>query len=323
MEIKYYEPGDEREIISLFSKAFHKSLSFDYWQWRFANNPFLKKPLISLMWEKGILAGHYAVSGIELNIADQTQSFSLSGTTMTCPGFEGKGIFPALAADVYARAVQTHGVSGVMGFPNNKSHYALVKKIQWNDINIIPGFSIDSARIDDVQIINIHKISRFDNHHAEFIKKTIYGLGFSVFVNRSASYLNWRYIDCPVNEYTCLQLMAGDKLAGILITKTFDSFVEAGTKDVDILELVSAPDINILQSMLKGLKKFYNERNVAFRRINIWMPIHDPRHLLCEKLGFMIGAPLTFFCAKAFVTDIDAIYNYRNWYLSLGDSDVF
>lgn len=323
MEIKYYESGDEREILSLFSKAFKKSLPLSFWRWRFANSPFLKKPLISLMWEQETLAGHYAISGTELRVNGQTHSFSLSGTTMTCPGYEGKGIFPALASDVYNRAAQLYGVSGVMGFPNNKSHYSLVKKIGWKDINVIPGFSVDSSRLVSTQSFDVRKISRFEGHHSEFITKTIDGLGFSVFVNRSETYLNWRYIDCPTNEYDCFELLSGDKLAGIVISKTFDSFVHTGTKEVDILEFVSSPDLDIVQSMLVAIKDFYNNRNVDFQRINMWMSLVDPRHLLLEKLGFVIGVPLTYFCVKGFVSGIDAIYDYRNWYVSLGDSDIF
>ena len=323
MEMKSYRPGDETEILELFLKAFRKPLSHGFWQWRFEKNPFVLKPMISLMWENEILAGHYAVSGTELSIDGKIHLFSLSGTTMTSPGFEGKGIFSSLALDLYDRVANDPGVTGVMGFPNQKSHYALVKKIHWKDLNILTNFSISGTKAGMRQVPGMQLISRFDQRHADFIHQAISDLGFSVFVNRSAAYLNWRYLDCPVQDYDCFEYISNNEIKGIIVTKSFDSFQHAGHKEADILEIFCAPQEDVIKDLLAGAGYFYASREVHIFQMNSWISIMDARHLLMEKLGFVNGGPLTFFCTKSFISGADQIYDYRNWYLSLGDSDVF
>lgn len=321
--MKSYRPGDETEILELFLKAFRKPLSYSFWQWRFEKNPFVLKPMISLMWEKEILAGHYAVSGTEISIDGKIHLFSLSGTTMTSPGFEGKGIFSSLALDLYDRIAKDPCVTGVMGFPNQKSHYALVKKIHWKDVNILTNFSISGVKAGLRTIPGMQLITRFDERHADFIDQSIGDLGFSVFVNRSDAYLNWRYLDCPVQDYDCFEYVDNNEIKGIIITKSFDSFQQAAHKEADLMEIFCAPDEEIIKDLLAGVGYFYTSKGISILQINTWISIMDARYLIMEKLGFSNSAPLTFFCAKSFIPGTDQVYDYRNWYLSPGDSDVF
>ncbi len=321
--MKSYRPGDETEILELFLKAFGKPLSYQFWQWRFANNPFVTRPMISLMWEEETPAGHYAVSGTEICIDGEVHPFSLSGTTMTAPGYEGKGIFSTLALNLYDRVAKDYGIAGVMGFPNHKSHYALIKKIHWKDVNMLTNFSIPGIKAGVREIPGMRLITRFEQRHADFIYQSIGELGFSVFVNRSAAYLNWRYLDCPVQEYDCFEYIDKKEIKGIIVTKSFDSFQYPGHKEVDMMEMFCEPEECVIKDLLGGAGYFYTSKQVNILQINTWISIMDARHLIMEKLGFTNGAPLTFFCTKSFVPGTDQIYDYRNWYLSLGDSDVF
>ena len=66
MEIRPYQPGDEKEIAALFLNAFGKPMPQGFWQWRYQKNPFLSDVLIHMMWDGNTLAGHYAVSPVEM-----------------------------------------------------------------------------------------------------------------------------------------------------------------------------------------------------------------------------------------------------------------
>lgn len=96
MEIRDYKPGDEKQILKLFEYSFGKKLPEEYWHWRFIDNP-QKQIMIKLMWDKEILAGHYAVSPIEMIVHGEKILTALSMTTMTHPDYIGKGIFTQLA----------------------------------------------------------------------------------------------------------------------------------------------------------------------------------------------------------------------------------
>lgn len=323
MELKQYQAGDEGAILELFQKAFGKPLSPEYWNWRFGNNPFLPDPMIHLMWEGETMAGHYGVSAIEMCIDGQVYLASLSGTTMTHPEFEGKGIFSSLASTLYERVAAEHGIHGVLGFPNKNSHYGLVKKIHWKDVSIVPSFSIQGAKLENREVEGLELIGRFEGEHITFIREMIDALGFSVFVNRSETYMNWRYINCPVNEYQCFEYRAAGKLAGIIITKSFTSFDKPGAFEVDILEVFCAPELDVIREMLTGVKQFYAAQGTDFVQMNAWISLFDARHLVMERLGFSIGMPLTFMCSKVFIPGTEQVYDFRNWYISMGDSDVY
>ena len=61
MFIRSYKSGDEQAILSLFHECFKKEMAYEFWHWRFINNP-ANQNIIQLAWEDDILAAHYAVS---------------------------------------------------------------------------------------------------------------------------------------------------------------------------------------------------------------------------------------------------------------------
>jgi hypothetical protein len=323
MELKQYKSGDEVKILDLFHKAFGKELSPEFWKWRFAANPFLEPHLINLMWEGDVMAGHYAVSASEIIMDGETYLTSLSGTTMTHPDFAGKGIFTDLALTLYDRVAQDYGVNMVLGFPNKNSHYGLVKKIEWKDVAILPTLSINAGKLKNTANDNVRQIETFTEAHSSFAKNSIEKLGFSIYTNRSAKYLNWRYLDCPINDYHCFEYTEDGAIQGIIITKRFASFSTPGEFEIDIVEVFSNANIGVLDALMTAVNYFYNSIEAPFNKMNMWMSVLDARHLLLEKLGFSIGLPLTFMCTKAFKPGFEAIYNYQNWYISMGDSDVY
>ena len=67
MEVKDFQFGDEKDILSLFEITFGRFMRQDVWQWRFQNNP-AGRFCIKLMWENDKLVGHYAVSPFDVNI---------------------------------------------------------------------------------------------------------------------------------------------------------------------------------------------------------------------------------------------------------------
>ena len=97
-------------------------MSLDFWNWRFRENPFSDKEMISLMWDNDTLAGHYAVSPAAMIFDQQPALTALSMTTMTHPEYGGRGIFTQLANHLYDEIYREHQVKMVWGFPNMKQN---------------------------------------------------------------------------------------------------------------------------------------------------------------------------------------------------------
>ena len=96
MEIQMYQAGDEFAIVDLFETVFQRPWSLEQWKWRFGNNP-AGNHKIALMWDKKVLAGHYAVSPVNMYLNESPLKTALSLTTMTHPDYGGRGVFKALS----------------------------------------------------------------------------------------------------------------------------------------------------------------------------------------------------------------------------------
>jgi hypothetical protein len=57
----------------------------------------------------------------------------------------------------------------------------------------------------------------------------------------------------------------------------------------------------------------------------MWLNVHLPLHRELEKHGFANNGPITYLGGKLLlpISGERDIYEYQNWYITMGDSDVF
>jgi hypothetical protein len=319
MVTKDYAPNDEKKILELFRLSFRKELSLDYWNWRFRDNP-TKKLMIKLMWDGDTLAGHYAVSPVEMVIDGEVKLTALSMTTMTHPDYAGRGIFSMLAEELYKDIATSHMVSLVWGFPNTNSHYGFIKNLKWKDLSLVSTFCLRLQKFKTTSEKNTISVkTHFEKAHADTAQTFMEN--FTVKSRRSLKYLNWRYTNNPSADYTIFELRDADK-AYFMVTKIFRSFNEPEGFEVDIVELFFPPDANLLSSCIQAIKEHYHGHSIL--QVNTWIPLSDSRHIHLEKIGFSYGLPLTYLGMRNLDQEnISLRENFNNWYFSMGDSDVF
>lgn len=324
MEIKAYQPNDEVEIVRLFNLAFQRELSIDYWRWRFAENPFLKEPMINLMWEGEMLIGHHAVSASEIIYKNEICLSSLCGTAMTHPDFEGRGIYGQLALSLYDRISKDYGVNTIITFPNRAaSHYSLVKKIKYNNVAYLPTLKLHSKLVQEVNTSGVSLITKFEKDHSEFIHKTIQDLGFEIYTNRSVIYLNWRYINCPINKYFNIEYRESGVLKGILIAKVYKTNQLTKEADIDIVDIFCSEDLNVMTTLFYGILKTITDEGFNVQNLNCWISLFDKRHLEMERLRFVMSTPITYLCVKPLGKGFEDVNQFNKWYISMADSDIY
>lgn len=318
MIIADYKPGDEIAILELFKASFNKDLSLDFWNWRFRDNP-VRKFMIKLMWDNDVLAGHYAVCPTQMMIEGNSVLTSLSMTTMTHPNYAGRGIFSKLAEELYHDIHNEFGVAAVWGFPNTNSHYGFIKNLAWRDLAVIPTLSMKTSRFKGGGKMSISHINDFDEKHVNGFREVT--SGFSVKTDRSLAYLKWRFIQNPVNVYDVFELEdAGSSYYAV--TKKFKSFSESGSYEVDILETSFPAESGAVGSLVATILDHYRSFNIS--KINLWLPLTDPRHIHFEKNGFSYEPPLTYLGIRAFDAALKPkVDDFRNWFFAMSDSDVF
>ncbi len=317
MELRNYSLGDEHQIIALFEMVFKQKMSIEQWYWRFRDNP-AGKYLIKLMWDDGILIGHYAVSPIIMNINGEEVLTAHSLTTMTHPEYGGRGIFKTLSLELYKELEETKECKAIWGFPNNNSHSGFIKSLGWSNLAVIHTLGIKASNIIvQENKCNLVSLNSFHQSHVDFFNKKENQKSL-VFVNKSLDYLNWRFVSKPAVAYKKYEIKKDDLLIGIIITKIYPSSIP-NYFDLNIVECV-LDDYNCFHNCIDSIVKDYK---LSFERITIWKNLFDSNHLLMEKNGFIPVLPQTYFGARIHSTMPKEFSDYKNWNISMGDSDVY
>lgn len=314
MEIRKYQLGDEHKILELFKLAFNKEMSLDYWRWRFQSNPFSKDLMIHLMWENDKLIGHYAVSPVDMEIDGKVCNTALSMTTMTHPEYNGRGIFTQLSTSLYDELKNEHGFAMVWGFPNNNSHYAFIKNLQWKNVATIPMLSLKkSALKGSAENINFEIHESFD----DILSGKLNCSTKSVKINKTTNFLNWRYIQNPSAVY---KIISTENKSGIIVYKVISSFSDPSKSEIDIMELRFNESSETLATLLQAI--ISNEANEIIQ-FNIWDSIFSNNYLLLKKIGFIPQAPITYLGFYNLASKTLSPERYDNWDINFGYSDVF
>jgi hypothetical protein len=317
MEIKDYQIGDEFKIIELFELVFKQKMTLEQWNWRFKENP-AGQFMIKLMWDGQNLIGHYAVSPIYVTFNNNRILTSHSLATMTHPDHGGKGIFKKLSLALYEKLENELGCKAIWGFPNNNSHYAFINSLSWKDISVLHTMGIKPEKlVNGINIPNIEEFDTFNQSHADYIENKL--SVFAVKVERNVEYLNWRYCLKPSVKYRKFCITHENKIVGLIVTKTYKPSNSQEIFDLNLVEY-HLDDYSMLPNVINKITEIYN---ITFDRITVWKSIFDSNHLNLEKIGFIPVLPQTYLGSRT-INEISETFNdFKNWYITMGDSDVF
>jgi hypothetical protein len=296
---------DLDQTLDLFAQAFGRPIPREFLVWRYLDNP-AGGPEVCVAREEGAIIGSYSVSPVWLDCAGEARPTALSMTTMTHPAHNGKGIFKTLATSLYDRLAA--GYDLVWGFPNFNSHFAFANRLAWKDIYEVPTLVLglrDAA-------IDAPAPERDDAFECDYRQAR---RAESIAVRKDRDYLRWRYGRNPINRYQTFVVKEGDEVASFAIVKTFGD-------GLDLVDLQAASDE---QADLLVRQVIQHAKAAGLASIATWCPVHASSHKVFEKLGFENRAPITYFGARALRAGQGAPdwYDRRNWYIQMGDSDVY
>jgi GNAT superfamily N-acetyltransferase len=313
--IRPYISGDEEAICDLFHLTFGQSLDMAAWRWRFQENPY-GGPLIELMWDGNKLVGQYAVSPLDMSIDGETYSCALSLDTMTHPDYGGRGIFTRLATSLYDR-ISGSGYALVWGFPNENSHHGFVKRLAWLDIATIPMLCLRS-NLDRHPQKTIRPLDNYDSQVDALFKQE--QKRWKCLTVRSARYLNWRFFHRPGRHYYAAGVFSGDQLVGYSVYKLFKT---PGQTVGDIVDVFCTQDGDIFGDLIAWtVQELFRQGAQA---VNMWMNEHSPFYPVVQEMGFLPDAPHTFLGERVFASKLlaERLAEWENWFIHMGDSDVY
>ncbi|USQ03350.1 GNAT family N-acetyltransferase [Aquirufa antheringensis] len=312
--IRPYKSGDAEKIFSLFQRYTDYQRDEAFWVWI---NRLLTYSIISVAELKGEIVGHYAILPRTCRLQNGTLLHSGLGIhAFVEPQHRDKVSIFSISSIAYKLAKE-RGIQFIYGFPN-KSYRLIQEKIErWNKVAIFNALVKKPAQIPSSLKFNWKKVEEHDYLDLlklnELFEKS--ELKYNGFLS-GLDYWHKRYLYHPQKLYEMWKLDHNNLIVGFLVTKLFkvDGFIRLHVIDFQLrgdLKLIDfVPDIEC---------KFSSVTEMVFWPFNIEVAKS------LRDYGYVEEGFDTYFGIKILDKSIDdsLILNYRNWHLTMGDSDAF
>jgi hypothetical protein len=302
------------ELEALFEACFHRKPNRDFFIWRYLNHPS-GDLLASVETQSNRVVANYSASPCCLTAGGEPVKTALSMTTMTAPEFEGRGLFVGLARELYEHMTRK-GYPVIWGFPNRNSYRGFMTKLGWRCIYEIPVMQL---RLNDAnQALGLSAPAGAErDDDMEFLYAEASSLKDLIHVKKDRDYLRWRYVRNPFNRYMNFVLREGNTVSSFCVVKTYLD------TELDIVDF-QARDAEEGRTLLSAVIGYALDHQLL--QVNCWAPRHHFFHLLCMALGFMNREPITYFGARMLFPlpwENPDFLDFSNWYIQMGDSDVY
>lgn len=349
--VENYRPGDEVGINRLFNVVFDQQREIEEWAWKFTEGPVDSRPFIVLAKEGDKVVGHSASLVLNLKYHDSTVRAHNAVNYMIHPNCRGKGV----SVQLYRKAREQWMKSEIdctFAFPN-KAGYLVVKKLykykefikvktlskrlSWRlacakrlnspfivsviaaVTRIVIGLTICLKSIDIFGKIRYGIVRELDKDKTNGFWNSVKDK-YEIMLERDFSYLNWRYIKKPANNFSIIQAEDQGVMVGIAVTNVIKSFTE---KKGQIMECL-CKDEKITVQLLARCLLLLSRQQVDYVECRI--SSEDPLQEQLLELGFIdrIGEDKAYSLYQIYtpkVKDGD-MQDASKWHVTCGDSDL-
>lgn len=308
LKYKFYKKNDEKQIIKLFKKTFKKKLSLTHWKWVFKKNPAGNNKLLLTLYKKKIIA---QCASIKLNykLYSKSKNFFRIQNFMVDMSFRGKNIASNALKLLTLNIIKKKNY--IITFPNKNSLNIFLRNgYRKFDLFTYEMTLENKISINENIIIKNSKFIHFSNEDSNLIKSFL--KGFSLFNLRNKNYLIWRYSK-KYNKYKISRIYKDKNLIGLAILKFYPK-----DKSINICELFYTKDHGALSAILYAV--IINSKINKPKRIKLWSMPHYTFHKNLLRLGFKKTNFKTNVCTYK---NLPRKLKVKNFYLSMGDSDIY
>lgn len=314
-------------------------------EWQLLKIPFEGRYVnIAVHKESNKTAGTYAVFPIPFKVGERKVIGSQAIDAITDKNFRGNNLFIKLAKNVYNTASEG-GVKLVFGIPNGISVHGHKNKLGWNLLDPLPfmmkpinsRYFTDKIKIlkwfPNIRIFGKKRLKNsarlvVDNSFNQSVDEIwqMFSKNIQVGVIRNLQYLNWRYIEKPLEDYRIVHAYGNqdNEYLGYIIYCVKEKH---GGKIGYIMEYVFNPE---RESEVLDLLVHANNEIVSSGAdcILSWCFDHSPNYKNYKKLNFFnlhekLRPIELHFGTRVFDDSLASlVYKRENWYLSYSDSDT-
>jgi len=338
---------EKDQILKIIEKVYPNSefATSEYFDWQYRDGPYGPAKILLAKNDSGDVIGIEPILPMKLLIDNNVTMSSLSCNSIIDPNFRNQGIFSKLVSNIL-EFTKTGKISSIYGIPNKKSYNIFIKN-GFNNISELPllvrplklsnYFSSPIKEIiKPIEIFwRIQKVETdielFTNKINLEFEKIFQDLSqrVSILQKRDKEFLEWRYNKHPSRKYDIHILKEKNEIKGYIVTRIKKI---NGKKIGIVLDFVFDSKIKNKNGpkdlVKKVLKKFWDENaslsiatcannsqeNKILREVGFKI---SPKFLKPEPLYFIAGA------TNINSENFKKIKNFKNWFFTLGDYDVF
>lgn len=347
---EWSDSEDEKSgIQSLTERVFGKthlsnSLFFD---WQYRQNPMGKAIIVLAKDEQknNLIIGVEVILPMKIMVDQQIVIGSLSCNSAVDPDYRKMGIFSRLVSAIQDKSIEK-GISCIYGIANEKSVEAFIKKgaieiislpLLVKPLRLSEYFDTFLGKIikpcDTIWKIKSNNNPNVIRYEAQFnsefdllIDKA--SKRIPIIQRRDKEFLKWRYGNHPIHKYQVFVLKQDSILKGYVITT--QSMVNQKKLGIIVDFLVDdTANVKELRDLISVALEDFWKNNVS-----IAIATCRPGLLECnilKKSGFFVipkilkPQPLHFILIQKNQQEhqLDKLEQYKRWYFSFGDYDIF
>lgn len=310
---------DIPEVLALFSRAYGRDLPPGYYEWQFLRGP-AGGGYGAVARTDGHIVSHAGYSPRRCVVDGRDSLVAMKYTSMTDPDYQGHGIYTSLLEWAHGK-LQDEGFAMVLSSPNIRNHPSQRNRTDYRDLCYLPVmlWTPDRPARPQEVAVPFRQIGEVDAAAWEPLARTTSGAARYCLV-RSLPYLRWRLAQHPCNTYYVIDSWSGGVLEAVLVFKLYP---ESQPDRINVVEWFCNPDDRSGASVLEALETWAAAVGLP---IMLWHNLHDyPRYHILERRGYRPAEPIFYFglFPLAAPASLGPWVDWRHWYVTMCDSDVF
>lgn len=322
--VRPYQPGDEGQILDLFTQVFGAQRSLQHWYWKFRDNPVGEIHIYLAVTASGRFVGQYAGLPVLFHWGGRTLQFVQILDVMVDPAFRSGLKKPGLFVKLAGPYIRDYSGAGGFGFPP-LAHLRIGERVGYKAFHQVQQLACSlqkprapawSRSIASWQWI-VEEVQAFDARADRLWARCRPELPVAAI--RDARYLNWRYAQHPEVRYRLLAVRrrGSDEWVGLAVLHLGGGQATACLVDW----LAPLGEQRLAELLLTRIETMARENGMS--DLYAWFrPGSAHWNLLIER-GFRPEPTPMYFTALRCIDDISLEWARDRWYYTMGDSDLY
>jgi predicted N-acetyltransferase YhbS len=303
-------------IRQLFREVFNREQAESVMNWRYAEVPSWDEAVrVKLLESDGKVLAHYGSTAVDFADGTGTLRGAFSSVAMTHPSLQGQGVWPRLVRE-HEEELRDAGYDFIFVCPPTArySDAILLKKCGWLPVaDIVPQyFDLEAATFQPAAAE-----TDFDDLFERFDYDALTDRDGLCATRRTRAYLRWRYTAHPLNDYRNVVLEENGVLKAYAVVKFYKPQAERFADVVDFFAFDPAALLPLFRQVLTFC------RDSECSGVALWAFRHQGAHHELARAGFRFALPVTYLTFRPLTPRAEKLRTFTNWWLTMGDSDIY